>query len=623
MTTARGTALVVVVCALLLGIAAPAQALPVLPVPDTGESVVSSTHYVIPEQYLARKALEDFRCEARQQLPPRSATRQIALDRAQARLRTLVSPQALRAFRASPLQRSKPQLEGAMALATMNGSLGAAAAASLRLAQLSKQPRHMINAAVLLQMMQSADIAADLLAWAKQEPLGRMAGVDGTAAWQSAMGAVLLSYGQFPEARTAYEAALAREPLLAMARQGVARALYCQGEEFLATKWQGRSATVLDPVALIADDLVEPGDPPSWTASARPGLLDVSAGKRGPRFLPFTVPEGPDIPMGQYSQAVLKQWAESLVKTSEDLDVPEMSYTQHLLDSYLRETIYTDPVLAGLAKRTRDLSEELPAILGQSMCGTVDYFDDFWEWMSDNYEVMVQTADRMHVIMTSAAAATGDPKLNAYYNDDADRMVESIYQGFLQGLFAYSGEAENHAQVVRYNDDARKRNDPIPFPDCHTSFLGGSKSGEYTKDGPNGTGERANPCSRYGPLAKVNVVNIELPIPGAPVKPKLAINCESVSLSAKFASVGLPFAELGLFGGASYEWFTGDIVLSAGGYAELGPLKVNAGPQLRMGLNAEGDFVVKDFSYVTKPGFNPPPKSGRASAVGTTYLVMS
>lgn len=620
----RRSAVIGLVAAVVLGVASPALALPLAPVPGTDTWVASITNYIVPDQYAAEDELAEFICEERRELPARSSSRTAALDKATALLRELAPARAMTAFEKSPIYRSKPQLEATMALGTMNGSLPAALAASLRLARLSQDPRHLINSAVLLQQADAPESAADLLAWAKERPLGMMAGVDGTAAWQSAMGGVLLQYGRFPEAQKAYEAALAREPLMATARQGIARALNCMGQAFLATKWQGRSMSIVDPLPLMADDPVEPEEPPMWSAKPRIGILDLTAGKAGPSFLPFTPPKGPDIRRGQYSGPVLTTWGEYMERNAMGTQAPfpELTPAQKALDDYLSLAIAHDPVLKDLEKESLALGEELDSIGPNSTCPAVDDFGAYWQWLGKNHRVTVKTADRVHLIATAAAAATGDPVLNTFYNAYADYLVDLVYQNYLFALAAYAGEAENQAEIVRLNDDQRQRGEPLIDSKCKTSFLNGSESGTYVADGPQGKGQDASPCSALGPLAKKDIIDISLPIPGAPVKPKLKVTCEKISLSAKFASVGGPYAEMGLFASVDYEWFTGDIVLTAGAFAELGPLNVKAGPQLRLGTDSNGNFGIKDSTYVVKPGIKPP-KSARAETRGTTYLLIS
>ncbi|MFM1966036.1 MAG: hypothetical protein RL134_1761 [Actinomycetota bacterium] len=620
----RRLAILTVIGAISLATTAPASALPLAPVPDNDSWVSSATNYAIPEQYLAEDALDDFACEERRELPRRSATRAAALVQAKKRL-TLVAPvPALRKFQASPIYGSRAQLEGVMALGTINGSLPAALAAALRLASLNSDPRHLINAAVLLQAMGFPDTAADLLAWAKQRPLGEMAGVDGQAAWHSATGGVLLAYGQFPEAKVAYETALAREPLMATARQGIARALHCMGDTFLASKWQGRSMAVVDPLPLMSDESVDPGEAPRWVAVPRKDMIDLTAGKGGPAFLEFTPPQGPNLARGEYSVPVFARWGEYVDRTALGVPrpMPELTPAQKALDDYLTFALGDDPILSALESETERLGAELEELATRSSCVAVDEFGAYWTWIRNNYEVTTKTADRIHIIVTAAAAATGDVELNAYYNAYADYLVDVVYQGFLFGLAGYAAEAENHAEIVRINDDARDRGDPLVDSHCKATFRNGTPGGTYTPDGPKGTGQDASPCSALGPLRKKDIIDVSLPIPGAPVKPKLTINCEEIGLSAKFASVGGPFAEIGLFGGVKYEWFTGDIVLSVGSFAELGPLKVKSGPQLRLGMDANGNFGIKDATFVTKPGLRPP-KSAPAATRGTTYVLIS
>lgn len=598
--------------------------MPMVPV-DNGSSWVSSaTNYVVPDQYVAESQLDSFDCQDRRALPRRSATKSAALAKASERLRELAPPGALLKFQASSLHRSKPQLEAAVALGTVNGSLPAALAASLRLAALSPDARHLINSAVLLHEVDSSDIAADLLAWAKTRPLGMMAGVDGTAAWQSAMGRVYLAYGQFPEAKDAYQTALDREPLMATARQGIARALHCMGDAFLASQWQGRSMAVVDPLPLMSDDPVEPGEPPRWVAAPRSNMLDLTAGKGGPEFLEFTPPAGPNLARGQYSVPVLSRWGEYLERTSLGIPVPmpELTPTQKILDEYLSLTLASDPVLRQLEEESGALYTELEELATRTSCVAVDEFGAFWKWIADNYNISIKVADRVHVLITAAAASTGDIELNAYYNAYADFFVDQVYQNFLFALAAYAAEAENDAFLVRLNDEARDRGIPVIDSNCEATFRNGTQGGTYTNDGPKGKGQDASPCTALGPFRKKDVIDLSLPIPGAPIKPKLKINCEEISLSAKFASIGGPYAEMGLFGGISYEWFTGDVVLSMGGYAELGPFKVKSGPQLRLGRDANGEFGIKDVTFRTKPGLKPP-KSARASSPAPTYLLIS
>lgn len=606
--------------ALAVGAAAPANALPILPVPGTTNSVVSVTNFVVPDQYVAQAALEKYTCVDATPLPQRPGAINAALVRADSVLAGIESVQARKAFTSSSMYRSAPQLEAAFALAMMNGKPGAALAASLRLARLKPEPRHLINAAVLLTGFGAADVAYDLLAAAKTQPLGVMAGIDGTAAWQSAMGAVLLEYGQYAKAKDAYEAALAREPLMATARQGVAKALKCLGDSDAASLWMGRSQTLIDPgVDFVIEDGGE-GNPPIWTSPGLPGVLDLSKGKKAPAFRAYVPPPIPNIPKGGYSIPVAEEMWPLYEKALEGVPVPPLTYAQEKYFDYVNNAIANDPILVALTKESQALGEQLAKINPESTCMTIDSFDAFWAWISRNYDIARDSAQRSYLIYTAAAANTGDPAFNAYFNDLAAWSVDAAYAGFLYGLMAYSAEAETQAQYVR-DDDANPDDDD---PNCNSTFGSAEPSTQYTSAGPEGTGERSSPCKGMGPLGKKDLITIDLPIPGSPVKPKLKVNCERVSLSAKFASVGGPYADLGLFASADYQWASQDVVLFAGGFVELGPLGVKAGPSLRFGPDADGNLTIKDFSFVVKTPLGGLQSIERARRqVGTTWLLVS
>lgn len=597
----------------------PAHALPMAPVPGTDLHVVSSLHYIVPDQGVADAALRSYDCYPSAPLPGRPGPLDAALARADAVVAAKESPQARRAFATSRIYRSAPQLESAFALSVMNNRPGGALAASLRLARLKNDPRHLINAAVLLVGLDAADVAYDLLSAARSRTLGTMAGVDGEAAWQSAMGSVLLEYGQYEKAKEAYEAALARDPLMSTARQGMARALKCLGDEEQASLWQGRSQTLLDPGA---DFVVTPGDedgnPPTWTSPGMPGVLDLAQGKKAPAFRTFVPPPIPNIPKGGYSIPVAEEMWPLYEKALLGVPQPPLTHTQDAFMTYVSNVLATDPALVRLAQESEDLGEELKEINPDSTCMTIDSFEAYWSWIGRNYDVARLSAERSYLIYTAAAASTGDPEFNKYLNDLAAWSVEAAYAGFLYGLMAYADAAETQAQYVR-DDDA---NPDFDDPNCNSSFGAAPPSTKYTSAGPNGKGERSSPCKGMGPLAKKDILTIDVPIPGSPVKPKVKINCERVSLSAKFASIGGPYADMGLFASADYEWQSQDIVLFAGAFAELGPLGAKAGPSMRFGPDANGDFTFKDFSFTTKiPGIRSGERARRPAS--TVWLIVT
>ena len=585
----------VAVAGLTLSAALPAQALPLAPIPGTDSSVVSATNYLVPDQGNAEMALNDYTCVDATPLPVRARSLATALGLADKVLASEESSRALRAFAAAGIYNSVSKLEGAFALAMMNNRPGAALAASLRMYRLRPDARHLINAATLLTGFDAPDIAYDLLFAAKSQASGLMAGIDGAAAWQSAMGAVLLAYGQYAPAKVAYETALEREPLMATARQGIARALKCMGDDEQASLWQGRSQTIIDPGPGIVTTPGEDGNPPTWTSPGQQNLIDLKNGKKGPVFGNFVPPPIANIPLGGYSQHAAADWAASLEMIANGITVPELDIFQEQYLDYVTNFLVTDPVIVQLDRELADLDQELVDIAGDSTCATVDHFGEFWSWIGKNYEVARRQADRAYLIYTAAAANTGDPAFNAYLNDQAAYIVDQVYSGFLFGLLAYSQQAERHAEAIRNADDEGVR---IPY--CDTSFVGVPPRTKYTPAGPQGEGERTSPCSALGTFAKTDILSIDLPIPGAPVKPKIKINCERVSLSAKFANAGLPYADIGLFASFDYEFFTNDFVLSAGGFAELGLAGVKVGPSIRMGYDSDGNFMIKDCSFVMK-----------------------
>lgn len=584
------------VFALSLGVAAPAQALPIAPVPGTDLSVVSATNFFVPDQSTGDTALRQYTCVDEYPLPERPGSATSALSRADKILADQESAQALRAFRSSKVYNSVPQLEAAFALAMMNGRPGGALAAALRMARLKPEARHLINAAVLLIGLDAPDVSYDLLAAARAQSTGIMAGVDGLAAWNSAMGGVLLEYGQYAKAKEAYQTALAREPLMSTARQGVARALKCLGEDEQASLWMGRSQTLIDPGAgFIIEELGE-GNPPMWTSPGLQGVIDLSQGKRAPSFRAFVPPPTPNIPKGGYSIPVAEEMWPLYEKFLQGIPAPPLTYTQEKYLDYVTNTLVNDPTLLALARESDDLGEELKKINPESTCMTIDSFGAFWAWIGRNYEVARRSAERSYLIYTAAAANTGDPAFNKYLNDLAALSVDGAYAGFLYALVAYSAEAETQAQYVRDDDANPDFDDSL----CNSTFGGADPSTQYTSAGPVGTGERSSPCKGMGPLGKKDLLTIDVPIPGSPIKPKIKVNCERVSLSAKFASIGGPFADMGFFASADYEWASQDVVLFAGAFAELGPLGAKAGPALRFGPDANGDLTIKDFSFVVK-----------------------
>jgi hypothetical protein len=601
-----------------ISLAAPAQALPLAPIPGSDLSVISATNYVVPDEFEATRALDAFLCPDPTPMPERSITLSAALKRADQVLVLNSSAAARRAFASSSMARSAPQAEAAFALSIMNRRPTGALAASLRLARLSPSPRHLVNSAVLLSDLGAADVAFDLLTWAKEKPLGIMSGVDGEAAWQSAMGAVLLELGQFQDAQAAYAIALDREPLMATARQGVARALKCQGDDDAARAWQGRSQSIIDQEIVITPG--EDGNPPTWSAPGIPGVIDLSLGKKAPRFGPFVPPPIPNIPKGGFTVPVAEDWGVYLERTLQGVPEPKLTGTQRQFLDHVEHVMETDPGMLQLAREQEDLNEQLLSLPGESSCAAVDHFGAYWNWVSNNYDLSRRVAERSYLIYTAAAAHTGDPAFNKYLNDFAAFYVDATYAGFLYGLLNYADVAEVHAQYVR-DDDA---NPDYDDPSCQASFGAAPPSTKYTPGGPEGDGERSSPCKGLGPLAKKDLLTISIPIPGSPIKPKLKVNCERISLSAKFASLGGPYADMGLFASADFEWASSDIVLFTGAFWELGPLGVKAGPSVRFGSDAQGNFGVKDFAFTVKapPGLPRTAINRAGRPTSTTWLLI-
>jgi hypothetical protein len=604
-------------CALGIGVAGPSTALPLVPVPGSQDAVLSGSNYVIPDQARGDADLSAYECVEANELPKTTRNLNSLLTEAERLLTSLETPRALNEFTSSSIYGSASQLEAAFGLAMLNGKPGGALASALRLARLAPtSAKHLVNSAVLLTRFDRPDLAYDLLIQAKQRPLRTMAGMDGEAAWQSAMGGALLEYGQFKAAQESFQKALAREPLLATARQGIARALKCQGAPALASRWQGRSQSWIDPDARMQDE----ADTPYWTASGIPDLIDLTQGAKSPSFLPFIPPKTSNIPLGAYSIPVADDWGRFGDRVLGGVQEPPLTREQRVFRDYVDHVATTDPVMVRLSQEGERLSEEIKEISEGSTCPSVDRYGAYWSWVGRNYELSQELADRLHLIYTAAAANTADAAFNKYLNDFADMQVDAVQFNFLLLLLTYSTAAETHAEYVR-EKDARGVFDEY----CLTSFGGAVVEVDYSPSGPDGKGGRTNPCTKIGPLAKYNYINVSLPIPGAPVKPKIKVNCEKFSLSAKFASIGGPYAEMGLFASADYEFFTSDIVLQIGAFGEFGPLSTKTGPTVRIGPDASGNVVVKDIAFrVSSPfGSRSEPSDRARPQPGTTYILVS
>ena len=207
----------------------------ILAAPDDTAIVALSDEFEQPDEADDRAAVALLRatsCKATQ--PLRRMTVRRAISSARAALTQRAGADAMAAFAASPEFRSAGGAQEASVLALTAARPGAALAALLRAHDL--QPRraaHLRNAAAMAASLGLASEALGLLDGAARpddQPLAGM-GIEPQAAALAVRGQALALLGRWPQARSALQAAVTREPLLAEASRSLAAATACTGAD--------------------------------------------------------------------------------------------------------------------------------------------------------------------------------------------------------------------------------------------------------------------------------------------------------------------------------------------------------------------------------------------------------
>jgi tetratricopeptide (TPR) repeat protein len=165
---------------------------------------------------------------------PEQLSREEALDRARKFLADAVGEPAMRAFESSPEASSADAAKTAAAAAAITGNdAGALAAMLSAIGHEPDNPRHLVNAAALMPAFGLGSEALALLdaADGMAAPDSTPYGLDPQAVAQTNRGRALISLGQWDEAASVLEGALATDGALLEAADNLSLALLCQGKD--------------------------------------------------------------------------------------------------------------------------------------------------------------------------------------------------------------------------------------------------------------------------------------------------------------------------------------------------------------------------------------------------------
>jgi hypothetical protein len=560
-------------------------------------------------------SLEDakFRCQAAIKLPPPNGNRAAALGAAKASLRKHAGAAALRKFAASKAYRDPRAIPASVMAAFATGRPAAALAASLRGAELEpRQPRHLVNAAVVLMGYGELKSASGLLAVAaKVKGSGVTLGLTSAQHLRAAQAELAVATGQFKRAESLYRTLAPAIPTRTINR-GLAEALACQGQLVAARARLARSERELF-------DVVETGDlggettPPVVNASP----IDESAGKEIVAFGDYYRPVDPDdaaAHQASYAAAAKAAFQRSIDLSNSGLATfATMTPAGQRYRTYAQEVVNRDPEIARLNLVNRQIVDEYinlvtDVTISNNPCFYAVQHAALWANVNQKFTNNEKVARRLHKLYTATAASASDPAANRSLNLAGDSAVASFYY-----------EALTLADLIA---SAEKRE--VQAPSCRSNRPPGGGPGQET---PEDTTPAADPCS----AARFERLKIKF---GKTVSAE--VNCEGGKIEVVPVKWGIEQAYIGAFGEAGVKWKSGDVTVASGvklfaginGVPGLPEVSIGAkaavyltsGPKKTTGIPVYGEtpqkWAVKDWGIrIQKSVDLPGPKAGIVTTV--------
>lgn len=601
-----------VTAGLLLSMAPTAQALTPVPLPGTTQVLAAWSSYAVPTEDDARSAMDEFLCPTTRRLPKASKTEAAAIARAGRALSSIERPKTLTALNAALAPLTLPVLQETLYALGMGGRLGGAIATSLRMAQLSPERRHLVNAAALLLHYNKDAEAADLLAWAAKRTQPTDTDGSAQAAFDNARGELQLSYGRFAAAERFFQAAATENPLATAPRVGIAQSLQCRGKSDDAARWWARGQRAIDLPTSFDEagnsQAARVGPNPRWKIILVEPLIDPNVGIGGAKFAPWQPPENANI-SDTYAMDAIQFALKTLDESNRYIpDSVRMTWVQRQIHNYairLEETDRSLGILDGMMdNQWRVVAEAADNGPNDDGCGAADNYGAFWSGVRRMYELHQDMADRRHQIWTAAATQTASPAVNRYFNQIADEAVFQEYYEFTSELAAigdYPGwggiadAASEAAFRVQMNDQAREMGAPLFYPGCQSSF-NGFKTGPFEgPDDPTIPGG-LNACNKATKGFFIKIGTPDSLKKKLPVSAELKTTCDSASIELKGPPVGLPLATLSLFGTGEYNYEEGSVEIFAGvkgeyGFEEAG-MESNVGVSVKYGMGDDGPEII-------------------------------
>jgi hypothetical protein len=478
----------------------------------------------------------EFRCPKPDSLPP-PPKRPKALKDAQGALKKIAGAKALRAFGKSRADHKADAIPASVMTALATGRPAAALAASLSGAELEpKQPRHLVNAAVILIGYGKLEQADGLLAAAgKVGGSGAALGMTAPQQLAAAKAELDVGTGHFSAAETIYRKLLAKLPGMLALDDGLAQSLECQGKRGPAAARRSRAQREM--FDYVAED--DPGGdslPPDIDA----GSVDEPSGKDIVSFGGYYHPRNQDDAAAhapQYQQATDAAHQRAMGFQNQAFSAAggtSRAGTNYL--NYANRVVERDKELARLQAKELQIAHDYSVATGQQgeaqpPCYFSNQHAALWAIVDRTHTNHAELARRSHRLYTALAAGVFDPPSNRMLNLLGDSLVSSFYSSALaRAVLVSKTEAQESG-----NPDCRATSEPAPGTGSETS---------------EDSAPASDPCS----AAKYQRIKVKL---GSSASAEF--NCEGGKVEVVPGKWGIDQAYIGGFGEVGVKWKSGDV----------------------------------------------------------------
>ncbi|MDX6257516.1 MAG: hypothetical protein QOJ11_3850 [Frankiales bacterium] len=514
-------------------------------------------------------ALSDagFRCPRVVALPA-PAPAKTALKNAQTELAKLAGKHALAVFAKSKAYQHADLIPASVVTALATGRPTAALAASLRGAVLEpKQPRHLVNAAVVLIGFGDLRDANGLLTAAgKLKGTGAALGLTEAQALNAAKAELAIASGHFAKAESMYRVLVRQATDVLALEEGLSQSLACQHKATPAAARRVRGERQM--FDYVADgDPGGDGVPPEVDA----GSVDETAGKDIASFGNYYHPRNQDdatshLPALHAASAAAAATANALGQINPQS--PALAGRRYEL--YAQLVLTADKELARLQAQRDQIERDRHALdppggdVGTPPCYYSQHHAAEWDIVDRFFSTATLQARRFHKLATALAAGVSDPVANHDLNQQAAYFVATMYEAALESAESISSlEAVENVKPLCRVDAGQD----------------GPGAGTETPADP---GPGSDPCS----AAKIERLKIKL---GSAVSAEFS--CEGGKVEVVPAKWGVEQAYIGAFVEAGVKWKSGDVTAVSG-------VKVSVGTKDTPGLPEVG-IAGKAGFYVT------------------------